>query len=154
MGEVSLLGLFLLCLGYMTYRDLKDRIIPDWVVVVCLTLGVLWRLMGDLPLLEGIIGAGVLFFLSFGCSWAYLKVRGKVGLGGGDIKLLAVAGLWLSGFSFPLVPELPWMYPFVGGCCVIQILFATLWQKVADDAEVPFGPVLCMGMALSLIFVG
>ena len=41
-------------------------------------------------------GGGVGYLFPFGISWAFYLLRGKVGLGGGDIKLFGILGLHLG----------------------------------------------------------
>jgi len=54
------------------------------------------------PLLRA--AALALAFLLF--RWAYRRARGREGLGLGDVKLAAVAGVWLDWRSLPIVIEL------------------------------------------------
>lgn len=48
-------------------------------------------------------GAAVGYGAFAAIAWAYRAVRGREGLGGGDAKLLAVAGAWLGLAALPLV---------------------------------------------------
>lgn len=98
-------------------------------------------LMGLLGMLA--IGGGVLLI-----SLVMDKILGKESLGGGDVKLLGVCGLYLGPIRglFGLVLA-----------CIIGIVFAYVGNAVGrkkneeDPARIPFGPAISMGMAVMLL---
>jgi leader peptidase (prepilin peptidase)/N-methyltransferase len=88
---------FVAILVAVTFIDLEHRIIPDELSLGGLVWGLLtaWFVPG-LGLIDAAIGAAVGFGLFYGLAFSYLKLTGRSGLGGGDIKLLAMLGAFLG----------------------------------------------------------
>ena len=88
---------FVAALVAITFIDLEHRIIPDELSLGGLVLGLLtayW--VPGLGIYWSVLGAA-LGYASFGLlSWGYLKAKGRMGLGGGDVKLLAMMGAFLG----------------------------------------------------------
>ena len=59
--------------------------------------------MSDRPLEERLIGAAAGFLALALIAFAYRRLRGREGLGGGDPKLLAAIGAWLGWQQLPFV---------------------------------------------------
>jgi leader peptidase (prepilin peptidase)/N-methyltransferase len=99
-----LLALLAVGLMVMIVADLEHYIIPDEVHYALLPLGLGYQYVtghewGDMA--GGfVLGAGIGLALHYGYKW----LRKKDGLGFGDVKFLAVAGLWLG--VMPMVPFL------------------------------------------------
>lgn len=95
--EAAWIFVFLTALLVITFIDWSHRIIPDelsiggtvfgWVgAVVCL----------DVTLVESLIGSAVGFGILFLIAIVYKLVRKVDGMGGGDIKLMAMIGAFLG----------------------------------------------------------
>jgi leader peptidase (prepilin peptidase)/N-methyltransferase len=85
-------------------------------------------------------GGGVLFSI----SWVYEKLRGREGIGGGDVKLAAMLGAffgWKGIFVILLLASL------LGS--VVGLLLLGLRRGNAQ-AAIPFGPFLAAGALLHL----
>ena len=94
-------------------------------------------------LIGAVIGGGILF----GIAAAYILLTGQDGMGGGDIKLLAMIGAFL-GWKGVIVTLL--LGSFLGATTgVIFMVFAGKGSKF----PIPFGPFLAAG-ALSYLFFG
>lgn len=137
----------------VTFIDLDHRIIPDPLSLggLALALATSW-LDPRLGLAGSAAGAAIGFGVFYFFAWAYLRLAGRSGLGGGDIKLLAMLGAFLgpSGvFCVILVSSV------LGS--VLGIAWA-LWNRrrsgdgsgAADAADVlglaiPYGPFLVVG---------
>lgn len=96
MDPVSLgvaVGLSLLMLAVI-YLDATRYIIPNWLNGAILLLYPAFLLLngGGISIGSGLIMAGVLFAFGFLVFWLGL-------MGGGDVKLLTVLGLW-TGFGY------------------------------------------------------
>jgi leader peptidase (prepilin peptidase) / N-methyltransferase len=132
----------------ITFIDLDHRIIPDVISLPGIAIGFLLAVLGpSLSVLDSVIGilagGGSLFLIAF----AYEKITGREGMGGGDVKLLAMIGGWLgwkavlftiffSSFSGTLI----------GGAVMVA-------QKEGRHYAIPFGPFLALA-ALAYIFFG
>lgn len=132
------------CLFTLSLHDLDTQIIPDRFLVIpaavrllqlLLTGGVSGLLSGALPGL--ILGGGVLAM-----SLIMDKVLKKDTMGGGDIKLLAVLGLF-----FPLSQCLFLLL----AACLIGIAMAAVLMKVSPDTPFPFGPALSLAAWITML---
>jgi prepilin signal peptidase PulO-like enzyme (type II secretory pathway) len=94
------------------------------------------------------LACGVLAFLFFlVIALGFKFVRGKDGMGGGDIKLAFVLGLFLG---FPNI-ILALYLAFLTGAIVGIILI--LWKKKnLRNTSLPFGPFLILGALICLFF--
>jgi len=81
--------------------DLEHRRLPNGIVLVLTVLALAWRAVGTGDFLEAGVLAGASVVLGMGLDALYRRQTGRTGLGGGDIKLLAVVGL-----ALPLAPFL------------------------------------------------
>ena len=136
---------FLCCLFLLSMVDLEIYEIPDGALIAAaviwlVTLPFLWNGWLD-ALLH--VAAGVLFgALLLLASVVMDRILKKESLGGGDIKLLAVIGLYL-GF-------LPTLF-CVLLACVLGLLQAVLTGHLRGK-QIPFGPALSVAAALMLFF--
>jgi prepilin signal peptidase PulO-like enzyme (type II secretory pathway) len=90
---------------------------------------------------------GVLAFLFFLISaFAFKLIRGKDGMGGGDIKLAFVLGLILG---FPNIILALYLAFLTGGASGIILI---LWKKNLKDASLPFAPFLIAGTLICLFW--
>ena len=139
---------FLCCLFCLSLVDLEIFEIPDgclliaaaaWLVAQPFT-GMSWR-ESAFHLLAGVIFGGGLLLLSLLLD-SLLK---KDTLGGGDIKLYFVVGLYL-GFAATLFSLLL--------ACVLGLLFAFLRNRFgkAIGEPIPFGPSIAAAAAVMLLF--
>lgn len=114
------------------FIDLEHQIIPDRLVLALLALAVVtqlfWPRVSWPEALIGFVLGGGLFLL--------LAVVSKGGMGGGDIKLVAVLGFW---FGWKLLLLLMFL-SFVGGGLLSGALLLTGIKKRGDG--IPFGPFL------------
>lgn len=123
--------------------DLQHKIIPDKLNLAGLLLGVPFLLISREAFFSGAAG-----FLAGGGLLLLIAVVSKGGMGGGDIKLAAVMGLYL-GWKYLL---LALFLAFVAGGAV-GILMILLRLKGRKDA-VPFGPCLALGAVAAVLAGG
>lgn len=165
-GEIGTAGLFVLAsvvygpvpelivgltlislLVVVVQTDLEGLIIPDKVVFFGMGAGVLLRLLiHSEPLwhyaVAFLAGGGALYAIALLAE----KWLGKEALGGGDIKLLAMLGLYL-GISNTL---LTMFLGSLAGLCLTIVLMAL--KKVSREQHVPFGPYLALGALLAYLW--
>lgn len=139
--------IFIAALLVVTFIDIDHQIIPDRISLYGIPLGLVasFILPGIRPIdsLIGIlVGGGSLFLVAF----SYELLTGNEGMGGGDIKLLAMIGA-LVGWKGIIVTIL---IASVTGTVVgfALMLFARKNLKFA----VPFGPFLSIGAVVYLFF--
>lgn len=141
----------------ITFIDLDVRIVPDVISLPGIGLGLLssivnsqWSMVQTslLPtplssLVGIIIGGGSLLLV----AWAYQLFTGVEGMGGGDIKLLAMIGAFLG---WPSVPVALFFASLTGSVVGLLCMF----QKGVDSKyALPFAPFLCLG-AVAYLFLG
>ena len=117
--------------------DLQHYWLPDRLTLPLLALGLAGG-MGTLPerLLGAATGGGGLLLLALLYRW----LRGREGLGLGDVKLMAALGAWLS---------LGLLGPLLLAASVAGLAFAAVsrWRRTAEDGavmRVPFGACLAL----------
>ena len=161
-------AVFAALLVVLTVTDLRERILPDVVNFTGLGLGLLlslftppvdgtagWmagRLFGlslPLPVLslaDALIGAaaasGLLWFVAEG----YFRLRGREGMGLGDVKMMAMAGAFLGLQRAMLTILLGSLLGSVIGSAVIA------FRHKGRDFELPFGTFLGAGAILVVFF--
>lgn len=142
------LFLFSSSLVVITFIDLEHQIIPDEITLPGIVIGFLcsfylpWQ--GWMNSLFGILlGGGSLLLVAYGYQW----LTGKEGMGGGDIKLLAMMGAFLG---WKAVPFIIFSSSLIGSLMGISLM---LIKKKDSKLAIPFGPYLAFG-ALLYIFLG
>lgn len=138
---LALVFVFVASLVVLTFVDFDHQIILDEVLLLMLGCGAAYVFFttGDYwDALYGMGFAGGLMLLIF--------VLSRGGMGAGDVKLCFVLGLWL-GLKASVVCL---MLAFVTGGVIGVLLLATGIKKRRDP--IPFGPFLCIGAYISLLF--
>jgi leader peptidase (prepilin peptidase) / N-methyltransferase len=150
------LGLTLAFAGYLafaaalvtiTFIDLDHQIIPDVISLPGIALGLAVSFVSPLvtprdALLGVLVGGGSLLAV----AWTYRAIRGRDGMGGGDVKLLAMIGAflgWQSIFVTVMVASL------VGSVIGISYM---IYQRADTKLAIPFGPFLAGGALVHLFF--
>src|SRR5262249_52832358 len=87
--------LFLTLIG-LSIKDFKDGVIPDVLLIILAILGLLRFEFAH------ILSVFILGMLAYGLYKFYPFLRKEEGLGFGDVKMMAVSGLWLEPFQIPL----------------------------------------------------
>lgn len=136
----------------VTFIDLEHRIIPDVISISGIGAGILSQLFfGQGPILHSLlesvlgilVGGGALFLV----SWIYEKLRHQEGIGGGDIKLVAMLGAFFGWKGiFPIL-----LFASILGS-LTGIAMMPICRKGLKLA-IPFGPFLAAG-ALVYLFYG
>jgi leader peptidase (prepilin peptidase)/N-methyltransferase len=140
--------IFISSLLVITFIDLDHRIIPDIITLPGIPIGLvasfaLPTISFKASVLGLLIGGGSLWLV----AWAYNLIAKRDGMGGGDIKLLAMIGTIVGwkGVIFTVFASSV-MGSFVG---ITIMLIKGKNMKYA----IPFGPFLSIG-AIAYVFVG
>jgi leader peptidase (prepilin peptidase) / N-methyltransferase len=140
--------IFTCALIVITFIDLRHQIIPDVIslpgIPVFFLLAVLFMNLTVWESLLGIlIGGGCLFAIAF----LYEIITKREGMGGGDIKLLAMLGAFLGWKSLFFIL-------FVSSLLGAVVGVSAMIMKGQDmKYAVPFGPSLSIA-AVAYLFVG
>ncbi len=127
----------------VTLIDLKTQEIPDGLIIFGLIAGLLFNLYDiKADMLKGILG-----FLLGGGTFLIIAMVTQGAMGGGDIKLMAVLGLFFGWEMIILIALLS----FLLGAIISLILIATKIKGRKDF--IPFGPFISIA-ALITIFYG
>jgi len=124
--------------------DFEHKIIPDSLNFLLLTMGLVYGFYTQ-GWLKMLLGASVGFSIPYGVTWIMYKWRGKIGMGGGDIKLFAVLGIILGPLG---------VYLNIILSCLLGSLFVgslILLKKYNAKKPFAFGPYI-YGVATAQIF--
>jgi len=139
---------FTACLLVVTFIDLDHRIIPDVITLpgipICFAASfALPTITYKAALLGVFVGGGSLFLV----AWIYSLLTKKEGMGGGDIKLLAMMGALVGWQGVIFIIFVSSLVGTIAGLAVM--LQSNKGMKLA----VPFGPFLAIG-SITYIFFG
>jgi leader peptidase (prepilin peptidase)/N-methyltransferase len=151
--------LFFTCLiVVLTITDLRIRILPDLVNWPGFAAGVFFSAVVPpndgtavwlytttfhrmpqawaLGLLDSLLGAAFGSFLLWGVAAIYKRVRGREGMGMGDVKMMAMVGAFLGVRGAFLTIMLGTLLGTLIGIAIIVVLYAAGWQrKLAERAS-------------------
>lgn len=138
---------FAAALVVITFIDLDHQIIPDVISLPGIAVGLAFSLVSPLVTpLDAAIGVLVGGGLLLSIAWLYQAWRGQEGMGGGDVKLLAMIGAFLGWQSI-------FVTLFVGSVIGSLIGVAVmLYQRADSKLAIPFGPFLACGALVYLFF--
>jgi leader peptidase (prepilin peptidase)/N-methyltransferase len=138
---------FVAALIAITVIDLYHQIIPDVISLPGIVVGLLGSLV--IPqitfwtsLIGMVVGGGSLFLVATGYQWLFKRE----GMGGGDVKLLAMIGAFL-GWKAVILTIL--LSSFIGSIIGIAVM---LIKGKDFKYAIPFGPFLALGAVISLFW--
>lgn len=148
---------FAAALIVISFIDLDVRIVPDVISLPGIVVGLVFSVIGYFAFsdpfeiiptpLSSLIGVLVGGGFLLATAWIYEKVTGVDGMGGGDIKLLAMIGAFLGWQSIPLTL---FIASVLGSVIGLGLMAAT---GAGRRLALPFAPFLCSG-ALIYLFYG
>jgi leader peptidase (prepilin peptidase)/N-methyltransferase len=137
---------FLMALLAITMIDWDHRIIPDQISLPFIAVGLVWSLFNpSLSLVSSAAGA----LAGGGSLWLvgilYKKMRKTDGMGGGDVKLMAMIGTFLGiGLVLPVIL----IASFIGSVYGISLM-----RRGGDgQTAVAFGSFLAPAAAFCMVF--
>lgn len=134
----------------ITFIDLDFQIIPDRITLVGIPVGLVagslilpdpfmrFSALGFKSSLIGFLVGGGLFYL--------IAVVSKGGMGGGDIKMMAMIGGLMGWKSVLLITFLGSLSGSVIG------IFLMVYKGKGRKSKIPFGPFLALGTVITLFF--
>ncbi len=139
--------LFSAALLVIIWIDLHHQIIPDVISLPGIVIGLLFSLVNPMlhwsdSLIGILVGGGILYAIAL----LYYLWRRVEGMGGGDIKLLAMIGAFLGWQALPFVIFASSLSGTIIG------LLAMIKQKKGGQTRIPFGPFLSLAALAYLFF--
>ena len=145
--EFAFYFVFFAALLVIIFIDIHHQIIPDGISLPGIPLGFAVSFFNDQvtwqqSALGILLGGGILYALAFG----YYAITRREGMGGGDIKLLAMIGAFLGWQSLPYVIFASSLSGSVVG------VIAMVRNHSGGQTRIPFGPFLALA-ALSYLLL-
>jgi leader peptidase (prepilin peptidase) / N-methyltransferase len=143
-GACGLAGAGLACLMIaIAAVDARRFIIPDQLSAAALALGFVNAAIGRPDgiaeaLTIAALRAGVVAAVFFGLWAIYRQLRGREGIGLGDVKLAGVAGAWLDWPSIPIAVEIA----ALAALAVCLVRWLALGRAINATTRLPFGAFL------------
>lgn len=146
---VAFAGHFVLTAALLAiiFIDAEHQIIPDVISLPGIALGFLFSFVNPLVTWQssalGILAGGGSFYL---IALVYFLLTRREGMGGGDIKLLAMIGAFQGWQALPFVVFISSLLGTVIG------VGAMIKQRKGGKTVIPYGPFLAMASLLFLFF--
>lgn len=145
---IALLSFGLLCVlcAVLAWIDIREGIIPDWLnlAIAGLAFARILLIADFLAAVEAVgegIAIGAVFWLLRRLYFAY---RGIQGLGLGDVKFLAAAGIWVGVAGIPMVLLVATITALA--CAGVAQLSG---RALTAQTSLSFGPFLAGGLLLT-----
>ena len=148
---------FVLCssLIVITFIDYDFQIIPDRITLPGIPIGLIagsfilpdpFLRATSLGLMASVIGAAGGFSFFYMVAFLSLRILKKEGMGGGDIKLMAMVGAFLGWKAVLLTTFLGSLFGAIIGLGLMA------FKGREKGSLIPFGPFLAIGTLISLLF--
>jgi leader peptidase (prepilin peptidase)/N-methyltransferase len=136
-------GLLCMLSAVLAWIDIRQGIIPDWLNLTIAGLGLSKAviLAGPLAGLEAAgegVAIGAIFWLMRRLYFAFRKIQG---LGLGDVKFLAAAGIWVGVAGLPLLLLVAALTALA--CAGVMQLAG---RQLNGQTSISFGPFLAIGL--------
>lgn len=144
------LGIFVFsaALVVITFIDLDHQIIPDVISLPGVVAGIAFSFVNPyVTSISSLIGVALGASILLAVALSYRALTGREGMGGGDVKLLAMIGAFLGWQSVP--------FTLLFASCTGSAVGIGAMIRQNSDAKLalPFGPFLSFG-ALCYLFWG
>jgi len=160
-AQAIVVGMFFWTLLVLTFIDIDTMRLPDAIVGALGVFGAALAVYSHFaaapvlplthesaigsPLLQASIGTLTAGGVSLGMAQLYKGVRGRAGMGMGDVKLLAAMGPFLGVYTIGAL--------FIGSVLgVLWALSGAAAKNLDINARIPFGPFLAVAAVLVALF--
>ena len=127
------------------FIDIDFQILPDGVnlflAIIFLVYSLIFHSWAHW-LWGGLLGFG----LPYGITWLFHQMRGKIGMGGGDIKLYGALGLYLGPQQIVATLFLSCLLGSLLGICLVAL------KKMNRETPMAFGPCIIAAAAFQIFF--
>ncbi|MEX0798528.1 MAG: prepilin peptidase [Bacteriovoracaceae bacterium] len=125
--------------------DIEHQILPDKLNLYLLMITLPYSILTN-PLPHWLIGGLVGFLGPYLVTLLFYKLRGQIGLGGGDIKLFGILGVLLGPVG---VMNTIFMSSLLGSVIGIALIIS---KKMNKDTALAFGPYILVVAAIQIFF--
>lgn len=125
--------------------DLEHQILPDKINLYLLAIIAPMQIL-QTPMGHWLVGGAIGFLGPLLVTWIFYKLRGVVGLGGGDIKLFGIIGILLGPFG---VVSNIFMSCFLGSIVGLTLI---AFKKMDKTKPIPFGPYIIIVLMVQYFF--
>ncbi len=125
--------------------DIEHQILPDKLNIYLLAISLPYVVL-HFPFMHWVLGGLIGFFGPYGVTVLFYKLRGVIGLGGGDIKLFGILGIILGPLG---VVNNIFMSCLLGSLIGVALI-AT--KKLDRNAPFAFGPFIIIAATLQIFF--
>jgi leader peptidase (prepilin peptidase)/N-methyltransferase len=131
-------------LAALSWIDLRTGYLPDPIQILLAVVGIVivgvgspvgisWRL--------ALLGAGLNAGVFWSLRWIISRFKGREAMGLGDVKLVAVGGLWLGPWALAYIMAVGGLATLIGVAVASLFKRKALWR-----GEMPLGPGLAAGI--------
>ena len=146
-----LICLVVLAVGlvWLSVVDLRTGYLPDPLQAALAVAGLGIAVYGS-PIGIGwaaaLAGAALNGGVFWGLRWLVSRIKGREAMGFGDVKLVAVGGLWLGPVALPYIMAAGGILTLLGVGAVSLVRRRAMWR-----GEMPLGPGLAAGILAMFI---
>ncbi|MBF0299301.1 MAG: prepilin peptidase [Oligoflexia bacterium] len=127
------------------FIDLEHQILPDGLNLYLLVIFLIYALF-EIHLYDWIIGGLIGFLFPFMIAQIFFKLKGQHGLGGGDIKLYGILGIYLGPVG---IMQNLFISCFLGS---IVGLILIITKRISRNVPIPFGPFIIFAASIQIFF--
>lgn len=138
--------IFVCLLMACSFADLEGRIIPDRFIISGLLVRAAFFVILNDPAkvaLDDLIGGAGIAGLLLAVVLVFEKIKGIEAMGGGDIKLIFMTGIFLGWRANLLCLFL---------ACIIGIVFGLVFRSEDGDRTFPWGPSIALAAVICMLF--
>jgi leader peptidase (prepilin peptidase)/N-methyltransferase len=144
----ALLALLMLAIAVI---DARRFIIPNELTLAALVLALVQAAVLDpdpaVAVLQAVLRGAALALIFFAIRETYAKLRGRDGLGLGDVKLAGVAGAWLGWTAIPIAVEIAAL-----SALALYLVRYLSGRPLRATQRIPFGLFLAPAIWIAWMF--
>jgi leader peptidase (prepilin peptidase)/N-methyltransferase len=143
MRHIAIPIIVLAChLAVISWIDFARHVIPNLLNLSLALCGLVASvLLLDKSVVSVLLASGLIIVVFLLISKAYTALRGKQGIGMGDVKFLGAAATWVGFLG------IPWIILIASISGLMFVIIASLIDRdVKVDSRIAFGPHLSLGL--------
>lgn len=127
--------------------DIKQQLLPDVMTIPMIWLGLMINIFAVYcNLQDAVIGALAGYLSLWLLAKIFFIVSGKIGMGHGDFKLLALLGAWFGWQMLPLIVLISSLLGSIVGIALI------VFKNHDRQIPIPFGPYLALAGWIAMMW--